>query len=71
MMATVKLSVADMACDGCVSAVRSALSEVDGVTRADVSLEAKTAEVDLEDGGSVERLIEAVSAAGYKAAVAD
>ncbi len=44
-MKTVVLRVSDMSCEGCVNAVRSALSRVEGVQTADVSLTRKTARV--------------------------
>ncbi len=66
-MKNVTFSVPDMKCGGCASAVRSALSKLDSVKRADVSLESKTVAVELEDSGSVEALIEAIAAAGYRA----
>jgi copper chaperone CopZ len=70
-MQNVRLSVPDMKCDGCANAIQSALSNLVSVGQADISLEAKTVAVELEDGGLVEALIEAIAAAGYRATPLD
>ena len=63
------LKVSDMSCGGCVNAVRSALTGVEGVREADVSLEEKTARVISDDTVSADDLVAAVSAAGYSASI--
>ncbi len=70
-MKNVTLSVPDMKCGGCANAVRSALSRLDSVSQAEVSLESKTVSVDLDDGSPVETLIDAIAAAGYRASLID
>ena len=67
---TKKLEISGMSCDHCVSHVKSALEGVDGVSRADVSLENNEAEVSLLTEVVDGDLIAAVEAAGYQAAVA-
>ncbi len=62
----IRLSIAGMACAGCVSAVENALKEVPGVEDAVVNLGERTATVTGEV--SAEALIEAVRKAGYNAA---
>ena len=66
-MTSITLSVPDMRCDGCASAVESALSKLDLVKQADVSLDSKTVTVELDADGPVETLIAAIAAAGYEA----
>lgn len=67
-MTSIKLSVPDMTCGGCAKAVESALSKLDVVKRADVSLDSKTVTVELdEDSGPVDKLVAAIAAAGYSA----
>ena len=61
--------VSDMSCGGCVNAVKSALTRVEGVQEAEVSLEDKTARVVSEDAVSAGQLVAAVEAAGYSASV--
>ncbi len=68
-MKSVTLRIPDMKCDGCVSAVQSALSGMAGIHRADVSLEQKTATVEADDAVTAAELVAAVEEAGYKATV--
>lgn len=67
MEATTHLQVEGMKCEGCVSAVKEALTAVAGVTSVEVLLEEKVAHV----GGtaSTEALTEAVGRAGFAANV--
>ena len=63
----VKLSVRGMTCSGCVSAVKTALEGVPGVTKADVSLEKNEAQVTYaKDKTTPEDLVKAVEKAGFK-----
>ncbi|SVA81955.1 uncharacterized protein METZ01_LOCUS134809 [marine metagenome] len=64
-----QLNVNGMSCGHCVSHVRSALEEVEGVSRADVSLEERHADVTLASEVSDEALIAAVQGAGYEAQI--
>jgi len=66
-MTSITLSVPDMKCDGCAEAVESALTKLDLVKRADVSLDTKTVTVELNTDGPVETLVAAIVAAGYSA----
>ena len=70
-MKTVRLNVTGMSCEGCANSVRSALSQVEGVHSADVSLDKKTAVLEVEDTVQATDLVGAVEAAGYQATVAD
>lgn len=69
-MKQVTLNVPDMKCEGCVNAVREALDGLGDVVAVEVSLEAKQAQVEVDDGVPAERLLDAVRAAGYQATVA-
>ncbi len=69
-MPSITLRIAEMKCEGCASAVESALTSVPGVRAADVSLDEKRATIDLDDMVDVEDLISAVKAAGYDASLA-
>ncbi len=68
-MKSVTLSIPDMSCDGCVKTVREALTRVEGVGRAEVSLQDKRAIVEAEDHVAPADLASAVQAAGYTASV--
>lgn len=63
-----RIRIDGMGCEGCVSTVESALKEVAGVERVDVSLEAGEARVEAADDVTVEDLVAAVVEAGYDAA---
>lgn len=65
-----KLNVEGMMCQHCVDHVTKALEGVDGVTKADVSLDEKSAVVHMDNDVDNDKLIQAVKDAGYDASVA-
>jgi copper chaperone len=70
-MDTIKLKVEGMTCSHCEMTVRKALLDVKGVKEASVSHERDIAEVKYKSGKvSVEDLVNAVNASGYKAIAA-
>ncbi len=69
MMKKITLSIAGMSCHGCANTVTAALAGVEGVRRADVSLDKRRARLVLEDAGSVDALITAAQRAGYDASL--
>ncbi len=69
MPQTLKLDITGMTCDHCVRAVTNAVQDVDGVTKAAVSLETKSAVVE-GDAFDVDAILEAISEEGYEAAIA-
>lgn len=69
-MQTVVLNVEGMNCGGCVKSVTGILQGVDGVERAEVSLEQKNATVSFDPTKtSPAALIEAVEDGGFDAAL--
>jgi len=58
-----RVAVTGMSCQHCVRAVFTALTAVEGITRADVSIGA--AEVEHDGRVTVEQLREAIAVAGY------
>ncbi len=68
-MKKITLSIAGMSCQGCANTVKGALAGIEGVRRADVSLEQKQARLVLENAGSVDDLVSAVQEAGYEASL--
>jgi len=66
---TVELKVEGMTCGHCVMRVTKALEDVEGVKRAQVNLDKKSASVTLKNEGSAtkEALVAAVKLAGYEA----
>lgn len=69
-MKNLELQVTGMGCEGCATAVRSALEKVEGARRVQVSLEEASAHVLAEDTVTGDDLVAAVAAAGYGASVA-
>jgi periplasmic mercuric ion binding protein len=68
---TVTLSVPGMTCAACPITIKKALTEVDGVTEAEVSFDKKEAVVTFDDTKTdVSTLIEATTDAGYPSRVA-
>lgn len=67
-MATIQLEVKGMTCDHCVNAVTTALSDTDGVSKAEVNLDENSATVEGENI-DVSALIAAIDEEGYEAVV--
>ena len=68
-METVTLEISGMTCGGCVRSVGNVLTALDGVTKADVSLEKRSAVVDYDPGKvKLEQLKRSVEEAGFEVA---
>ena len=68
-MQTVTLGISGMTCGGCVRSVTNVLKALDGVTKAEVSLEKNSAVVDFDPGKvKVEQLKRSVVEAGFEVA---
>lgn len=61
-----KISVEGMSCQHCVSHVKEALSELNGVTSVDVNLEAKSAVLEASTDVKDEDIKYAIDEAGYE-----
>ncbi|RQS22559.1 heavy metal translocating P-type ATPase [Burkholderia sp. Bp8998] len=68
---TIELTVDGMHCGGCTGRVQRALAAVPGVVEAAVDLGAHAATVTVQDTLETAQLVDAVGAAGYRAAVRD
>ncbi|WP_081065866.1 heavy metal translocating P-type ATPase [Burkholderia diffusa] len=68
-MQTIELTIDGMHCGGCTGRVQRALAAVPGVIEAAVDLDAHAATVTAQETVEPERLVAAVDAAGYRAAV--
>ena len=69
-METHTFDVSGMTCEGCGSSVQRAISKLDGVTHADVTLHPGLAIVTLDPYGvTVARIATAVARVGYSAKV--
>jgi len=68
-MQTVTLGISGMTCGGCVRSVTNVLKALDGVAKADVSLEKKNAIVEYDPGKvQVDQLKRSVVEAGFEVA---
>ncbi|MEK7875876.1 MAG: heavy-metal-associated domain-containing protein [Pseudomonadota bacterium] len=66
-MQTVTLGISGMTCSGCVRSVSNVLNALDGVAKADVSLDKRCAVVSYDPGKlGVEQLKRAIEEAGYE-----
>jgi len=66
-MQTVTLGISGMTCGGCVRSVGNVLQALDGVARADVSLEKRSAVVDFDpEKVGIEQLRRSVEEAGFE-----
>ncbi|OFZ89904.1 MAG: hypothetical protein A2V78_05030 [Betaproteobacteria bacterium RBG_16_64_18] len=66
-MQTVTLGVSGMTCGGCVSSVTKVLNALEGVAKADVSLDKKCAVVDYDPAKlGVDQLKRTIEEAGYE-----
>ncbi|STZ76487.1 heavy-metal-associated domain-containing protein [Bergeriella denitrificans] len=70
-MANITLNISGMTCGGCVKSVTRILEGVEGVAKAEVSLEQNTAVVEYDEAQTTPAaLIEAVEDGGFDAAEA-
>lgn len=65
-----KLNVEGMSCQHCVAHITQALEAVEGVSKATVSLDEKSAVVELSSDVADSALVDAVAQAGYEATIA-
>lgn len=69
MANVIELNVTGMTCDHCVHAVTNALQDVAGVSKAIVSLDEKSARVEVDGVVDVAAMIAAIEEEGYEAAL--
>lgn len=65
-MKQIRLNIDGMTCEHCSKRVHDALAGVDGVQSCDVQLDAKRADVVMNDGVEISTLSGAVTDAGYR-----
>jgi copper chaperone len=63
---TKKILIEGMSCQHCVNHVKNALEELDGIKSAKVSLENKSAEIELNHDVDDEKIKAAIDEAGYE-----
>ncbi len=68
-MNTQTLSVPDISCGHCKMSIEGALSDLSGVTSAEVHIEPRTVDVTWDDGTvNLDAIINAIEAQGYEVA---
>ena len=66
-MSTTTLNVPEISCGHCKSAIEGAVSPLDGVDRVDVTIEAKTVELDYDGTDrTLNSIVRAIEDAGYE-----
>jgi len=63
---TKKILIEGMSCQHCVNHVKNALEELDGIKSAKVSLENKSAEIELNHDVDDEKIKSAIDEVGYE-----
>ncbi len=64
---TVTLNIEGMSCGHCVQTVQKALEAVDNISGVTVDLDGKKAEFTTDDDSAVQKAVDEVNKAGYKA----
>lgn len=67
-MTTTTLTVPDISCGHCKSAIESAVSELDGVDKVEVAIEEKTVDISFDAPADVDAVIAAIESQGYDVA---
>lgn len=68
-MTTITLTVPDISCGHCKMSIEGAVSEMTGVGRVDVAIDARTVDLAFDDAAvSLDAIIEAIEEQGYQVA---
>ncbi len=67
-MTNLTLSVPDISCGHCKSSIEGALSPMDGVSKAEVAIDAATVELEFGDPATLEAIVAAIEDQGYEVA---
>ncbi|HEY5683775.1 MAG TPA: copper ion binding protein [Acidimicrobiia bacterium] len=68
-MTTITLNVPDISCGHCKMSIEGAVSEMTGVGRVDVAIDARTVDLAFDDAAvSLDAIIEAIEEQGYQVA---
>ncbi|HEX9854263.1 MAG TPA: cation transporter [Acidimicrobiia bacterium] len=67
-MTTLTLSVPDISCGHCKTAIEGAVSEVAGVEQVEVTIESKTVDVVLDPATPRHAIVTAIESQGYEVA---
>lgn len=68
-MTTKTLSVPDISCGHCKSAIEGAVGELDGVTTVEVAIDARTVDISFDDEAvGLDAIVGAIEGQGYEVA---
>jgi copper chaperone len=68
-MTTTTISVPDISCGHCKSSIEGAVGGLEGVSKVDVAIEAKTVDLDFDDAAvTLDTIIDAIEGQGYEVA---
>ena len=67
-MTTATLNVPDISCGHCKTAIEGAVGELDGVNKVEVTIDARTVDVDYDDSVAMTAIVDAIEGQGYEVA---
>ena len=67
-MTNATLNVPDISCGHCKSAIEGAVGELDGVSKVEVTIDARTVDVDYDENVDMSAIVEAIEGQGYEVA---
>lgn len=67
-MTTVTLNVPDISCGHCKMSIEGAVSELAGVERVEVTIDARTVDIDHDDTVDMAAIVGAIEGQGYEVA---
>ena len=67
-MTSATLNVPDISCGHCKTSIEGAVSEVSGVDRVEVTIDARSVEVSFDDSVALDAIVEAIEGQGYEVA---
>ena len=69
-MKNIIIKIKGMGCQNCVNAVTESLTELDGVSKVNVSLEKESAEIEFDESKiNADKMIEAIKELEYEASI--
>ena len=67
-MTTVTLNVPDISCGHCKMSIEGAVSELEGVEKVEVTIDARTVDIAHDENVALDAIVEAIEGQGYEVA---
>ena len=67
-MTNATLNVPDISCGHCKSAIEGAVAEIDGVSKVEVTIDARTVDVAYDENVDMSAIVDAIEGQGYEVA---